>query len=136
MGTRHILSFACLSVLALTADAGAGQPMTAEEFEAYTTGRTLTYSAMGVDFGIEEYLENRRVRWSFLDGECEEGVWYPAGEMICFVYETFPDPQCWTFYDEPGGLRALFMNDPEETELYETRASDGPLMCLGPEVGV
>ena len=135
MGDGHTLWIAALCALGSSA-AVAGGPMTAAEFEAYTTGRTLTYSALGQDFGIEEYLENRRVRWSFLDGDCEDGIWYPAGEMICFVYETFPDPQFWTFYDEGGGLRALFMNDPEATELYETRMSDEPLLCLGPEVGV
>ena len=110
--------------------------MSAPEFEAYTTGKTLTYGANGYAHGIEEYLEGRRVRWSFLDGECQDGEWYPVGEMICFVYDGIGIPQCWTFYDRPGGLLARFENDPEATELFETRQSPEPMLCLGPKIGV
>ena len=38
-------------------------PMTAAEFDAYATGKTLTYSQYGEIYGTEEYLPNRRVRW-------------------------------------------------------------------------
>lgn len=123
-----------LSLAALPADAEA--PMSAAEFEAYVTGKTLTYAADGRAYGVEEYLAGRRVRWSFLDGECQDGEWYPAGDMICFVYENIGLPQCWTFYRDGAGLRARFMNDPSITELYETRQSDEPMQCLGPKVGV
>ena len=110
--------------------------MSAAEFEAFTTGRTLSYAQDGVTSGLEEYREGRRVRWSFLDDECQDGQWYPFEDMICFVYEGIGDPQCWTFYREPGGLRAVFRNDPGNTTLYQTHASDEPLVCLGPKVGV
>ena len=116
--------------------ATAESPLDALAFEAYTTGKTLTYSIDGQPYGIEEYLDGRRVRWAYLDGDCQEGEWYPLGDMICFVYESFDAPQCWTFYREPSGLRALFMNDPDQTELYETRQSPDPMMCLGPKIGV
>lgn len=110
--------------------------MTAGEFEAHTTGKTLTYAADGFDYGIEEYFGGRRVRWSFLDGECQEGEWYPAGDMICFVYDEIGEPQCWTFYNRSGRLMARYENDPESTELVETRKSPDPLICLGPNPGV
>ena len=119
--------------------AGAGsadEPLSVPEFEAYTTGKTLYYGANGNYYGVEEYLEGRRVRWSFLDGECQEGEWYPAGEMICFVYEEIGLPQCWTFYDRSGRLLARFENNPASTELFETRQSRDPLACLGPKTGV
>ena len=119
--------------LAVPADADA--PMSAAEFEAYTTGKTLTYSAGGYVYGIEEYLKNRRVRWAFLDDECQEGSWYPAGDMICFEYDGYPGAQCWTFFERPGGLMARYENNPEELELIETRAAREPLICLGPKVG-
>jgi hypothetical protein len=126
-----------LAALLLAAlPASAETPMSAAEFEAYVTGRTLTYSVDGIPFGIEEYRKNRRVLWSFLDGVCEEGEWYPAGEMICFVYDSYPEHQCWTFYRRDGGLFARFENDPGATELYETRQSHEPIQCLGPKVGV
>ncbi|MEO0653677.1 MAG: hypothetical protein AAFY77_02285 [Pseudomonadota bacterium] len=130
----------CLAVLALStlpAAAASGDiPMSAAEFEAYTTGKTLTFAADGQVYGIEEYLEGRRVRWAFLEDQCQDGVWYPQGQMICFVYEHIPDPQCWTFYRGDAGLIAQFENEGGSTTLFETRQSAEPLVCLGPEVGV
>jgi hypothetical protein len=116
--------------------AAAEAPMTAAEFDAYVTGHTLTYSSQGIPFGVEEYREGRRVLWSFLDGVCEEGDWYPSDDMICFVYDSYPEHQCWTFYLREDGLFARFENDPNATELYETRRSREPMQCLGPKVGV
>ncbi len=110
--------------------------MTAAEFEAYVTGKTLYFGESGRDYGIEEYLENRRVRWSFLDGNCKDGFWYEEGGLICFVYEDRPDPQCWTFIKDTNGLRAIFDGDPQQTTLYEARQNDEPMLCYGPEVGV
>ena len=111
-------------------------PLTAAEFEARVTGKTLTYSSGGEAYGVEEYFEGRRVRWSFLDGECQDGRWYVSGEQICFIYEDIPDPQCWQFYSTGGRLIARFENDPVQTELYETSRSSDPLVCLGPKIGV
>jgi hypothetical protein len=109
--------------------------MSAEDFEAYVTGQTLTFAEEGQVYGIEEYLPNRRVRWAFLDGECQEGVWYPEGDAICFVYEDRPnEPQCWVFREDGGRLGATFRGDGRE--LYEAARTDEPLVCLGPEVGV
>ncbi|QYX58474.1 hypothetical protein K1T73_02125 [Roseovarius sp. SCSIO 43702] len=116
--------------------AAAGPYMSAEEFDAYTRGKTFYYGSNGAPYGAEEYLDNRRVRWSFLDGECQEGEWYQEGEMICFTYETHPDPQCWSFERGSRGLIARFENDPALTELYEVEQSDEPLYCKGPDVGV
>lgn len=111
--------------------------MSAAEFEAYTTGKTLYYGSNGRAYGVEEYMENRRVRWSFLDGRCREGEWYEdARGMICFVYEDTPAPQCWSFRRSAGGLVARFEDDPEGTELYEATQDREPMMCLGPEIGV
>ncbi|WP_233487469.1 hypothetical protein [Thalassovita gelatinovora] len=114
----------------------AEQAMSGAEFDAYTRGKTFYYADDMAPYGGEEYLENRRVRWSFLDGECKDGTWYESGEMICFVYEDGPDPQCWTFFQSPEGLVARFENDPDQTVLYEVNKSDEPMLCLGPDVGV
>ena len=111
-------------------------PVSPEAFEAYVAGKTLSYSSGIGPYGAEEYLENRRVRWSYLDGECQEGSWYSNGDQICFVYEAIDGPQCWQFYFRSGRLMARFENNPMATELYETRQMDEPLMCLGPKVGV
>lgn len=123
-----------LSIVA--APALAQSPMTAEEFEAYTKGKTLYFAADGMRYGVEEYLSDRRVRWSFLDGECKDGYWYQQGSQICFEYEDNPIPQCWTFYKLDGRLGAVFeAEDGPETELYEVEG-DGKMECLGPKVGV
>lgn len=128
---RFVLPVLALFPLAARAES----PLTPEEFEARVTGRTLTYSADGMAYGAEEYLEGRRVRWSYLDGECQDGHWYVSGQQICFIYEGISGPQCWQFYSRDGQIMARFENDPVQTELYETSKTDEALFCLGPKVG-
>ena len=123
-------------LVALALPVQAAEPMSGAEFEAYTTGKTLYFGQAGQPYGVEEYFDNRRVRWSFLDGECKDGVWYEEQDQICFVYDDNPTPQCWSFFEQPGGLVAQFENDPNSTTLYEAGEADEPMMCLGPEVGV
>lgn len=130
---RGLLFFLCLAPASAMA---ADQPITPEEFEALVTGKTFSYANSGGAYGAEDYLENRRVRWSFLDGECTEGEWYASGDQICFVYEDIPNAQCWHFYLRGGRLTARFQNEPDATELYETSRQDEPLYCKGPDVGV
>lgn len=131
--TRVLLASLLLSLpSALTAQS----PMSAEEFDAYTQGQTFYYAENGTAYGGEEYLRNRRVRWSFLGDECKDGYWYPHDGLICFVYEDFNGPQCWSFTATGDGLRATFHGEGATTELYEVRKTDEPLLCLGPEVGV
>ena len=119
---------------------GLGAPaqaqMNAAEFDAYTRGHTFYYGAGGEPYGGEEYLENRRVRWSFLDGKCQDGQWYEEDGMICFIYENRPEPQCWSFEQSADGLVARFGGPRAMAELYEVEKSDEPLLCLGPEIGV
>jgi len=128
-----------LSVLALLAIATlalAQNRIGAAEFEAYVQGKTLYYGEDGQAYGVEEYLDNRRVRWSFLDGRCVDGEWYEDDGDICFVYEDNPLPQCWAFFLEGGRLSAQFVNTPEAQTLYEVNQGDEPMLCLGPEIGV
>ena len=115
-----------------TADA----PLSADAFDRYTRGKTLYFSADGSRYGAEEYFDQRRVRWTFLDGQCKEGSWYASGKDICFVYEDNPEPQCWQFFLEPDGLSASFSGDSSDTTLYEITGADEEMLCLGPEIGV
>jgi hypothetical protein len=126
----------CLALCLLVQPVAAAEPMSAAEFEAYTTGRTLFYGQGGQAYGAEEYLDDRRVIWSFLDGECKDGRWYPDGREICFVYDDSPEPQCWQFFRETGGLIAEFMGNPAMSELYEAQDMDEEMVCLGPRIGV
>lgn len=131
---KHIfaLALSCLTAL----PALAAEPMSASEFERYVTGKTLYFGLNGEAYGVEKYLPDRQVTWSFLDGKCKEGFWYEESSQICFVYEDNPDPQCWSFFKEGSGLRAVFENDPASTVLYEALQDDKPMLCHGPDVGV
>ena len=123
--------------LAMLAGAGFAEvPMSAQAFDDYTRGKTLFYGQNGQAYGAEEYLDNRRVRWSFLDGECKEGAWYEEAGQICFVYEDNPDPQCWTFRMTPGGLSARFEDLPDATQLYEAHHIADEILCLAGRIGV
>ena len=130
---KHIL---CLLALLLALPAAAQDIMSAEEFDAYTRGKTLYYSQNGQAYGAEIYYDNRRVKWSFLDGECKDGTWFEEAGLICFVYDDNPVPQCWSFVPGSSGLIARFENDPETSELYEAQDIGEDLICLGPKVGV
>lgn len=123
-------------ILLAVLGAPAHAQMSAEEFDAYTRGHTFYYGAGGEAYGGEEYLDNRRVRWSFLDGECQDGYWYEEDDLICFIYENRPDPQCWSFERTGSGLIARFSGETAMSELYEVEKSSEPLMCLGPKIGV
>lgn len=111
-------------------------PMTAAEFEAFVTGRTLSYGRAGeAPYGTEEYLPGRQVRWAFTGEECRDGFWYDDGPLICFVYEDNPEPQCWRFFEGPGGLRADFAGR-DGAPVYQVQESEEPLFCPGPQIGV
>ncbi len=127
---------ACLFTLLLALPATAQDILSAAEFDAYTKGKTLFYGQNGQSYGAEIYYDNRRVKWSFLDGECKDGTWYEDAGLICFVYDDNPDPQCWSFVRGTTGLIARFENDPDTTELYEAQEIGEELVCLGPKVGV
>lgn len=128
---RTALCLALLPQLALAAET----PLSGAEFEAYTTGKTLTFASQGQVYGAEQYLPGRRVKWAFTEDICREGIWYEDAGQICFVYDYDPIPQCWVFWQD-GGLRARFVSTDSGTELHEVSQSSGPLPCAGPEVGV
>src|SRR3989338_234134 len=127
---------ALILLLATPAALAAETPMTGAEFEAYATGKILTYAENGAVWGTEQYKPNRRVVWAFTASECRDGYWYEKGDQICFVYEDPNDPQCWWFYRREGGIAARFVGDPDGITLSEVAQSDGPMPCAGPDVGV
>lgn len=131
---KHLLAtFLCLF---LASPLAAQTPMDADAFDAYSRGKTLYYGIGDTLYGAEEYLPNRRVRWSVPNGQCQEGEWYQDGQLICFIYGEKTDPQCWSFYQHEDGLVAQLNNDPDQTTLFEIEPSSKPLVCLGPEIGV
>lgn len=127
-----------LALLALPfAAAAADKPMTAQEFDSYSLGKTLYYAVGGKPYGAETYLPDHKVVWAFLGQDCKKGSWYEQAGLICFVYEGDEGgPQCWSFYKGADGLKAHFAGDPASEDLIEVRQSPEPLACPGPRVGV
>lgn len=123
---------ACASVL----PALASEPLSPEAFDAFTQGRTLTYFSFGEPYGAERYMPGRRVLWTFLDGECQYGEWYPQGPYICFDYGTDHGPQCWQFFLEGDQLRAVFEDGSADTSPYVADDMTEEMLCYGPDVGV
>ncbi len=119
------------ALILLACPAIADTPMNASEFEAFSKGRTLTFGIDGENYGVERYLPGRRVIWSFLDGQCEQGYWYEENTSICFVYDFEPEPQCWQMFETATGIRTIFMNDPQTTATYQISEDQEPLICNG-----
>ncbi len=119
-----------LLLAVLAAPAIAENPMSGNAFDAYATGRTLTFGLPdGTRFGVEQYLPDRRVIWSPRDGTCTDGTWYEDGTNICFLYENDPVPKCWDVFRTPDGIRAEFAGDPGGTVLFEAVENPEPLIC-------
>ncbi len=119
-----------LLLLCLASPAVAQDTMSAEEFDAHVTGRTITYrSAANPEYGVERYLTGRRVMWSRFDGICQYGVWYESKGNICFRYDHDPEPKCWAVFHEPGGMRSVFVNRPGGTEIWEYPDRNDALIC-------
>ncbi|MGR3616837.1 MAG: hypothetical protein ACU0BB_12430 [Paracoccaceae bacterium] len=125
-----------LVCLPIATSAYSQDSLSAEAFDRYTRGKTLFYGEGGHLYGVERYLPNRRVVWSFLDGRCQDGSWFPEGDQICFVYDDVPTPQCWRFQLGTDGLSAQFEKADGITQLFEAGEVDEEMICHGPDVGV
>ncbi len=138
-GHRHTATLRVITgaLLSLMVSAAAAQTaMTAAEFEAYVTGRTLSFALDGQVYGTEAFHEGRRTTWAFRGEACRDGRWFPRDERICFVYDDAPGvAHCWQFWREGGGLAAQFMGDGPQTRLYEVQRGAASLACPGPQVG-
>ncbi|MBA3909413.1 MAG: hypothetical protein C0524_05880 [Rhodobacter sp.] len=121
----------CLAASAAQAEA----PLSAEAFDALTQGRTMTWAEFGQVYGVEQYLPDRRVRWTVLGGDCRTGHWYADGPAICFLYEDRLDPVCWEVTEGPSGLLARLTSNPKEVDPVVIEETTDRLACFGPEVG-
>jgi hypothetical protein len=135
-GLALALALPALCLAATLPATAAEQPLSAEQFDALSVGRTFFYNSGGTAYGAEQYLPGRRVIWAFTGDDCRKGTWYPEGQYICFVYEDAADPQCWTFFRGAGGLTAQFRDDPVGEPLIAVEESPEPMACMGPNIGV
>lgn len=131
---------------ALTVTLGLAAPLAAEpllsegEFRTHTEGRTFYTALDGEIYGIERYLEGRRVIWSRLDAvdeaSCVYGRWYQEQTMICYEYQDQDGRHCFEHWLEDGVLAARSMRpDGTQREGYRDLETTDPLPCLGPSVG-
>jgi hypothetical protein len=135
MQPRHRVLI-CLALLHMPQAALAQDALDAAAFEARTLGRTITYSYQGNAYGSEQYLPGNRVLWAFTGSACKAGRWFQKDAQICFLYDTLPEPQCWTFHDDGGKLIARFQGDSIAAPLVSLQESPAPLTCGGPDLGV
>lgn len=131
-----------LALLLATGPAFAEDPLSAEDFDALTRGRSMTWAEFGTVYGVEQYLPDRRVRWAVVGDDCKTGHWYEDGPAICFKYEDDTEPDCWIITRTGDGFSARYTLNPPDT-LNESVADPvtvaetlDPPACLGPEVGV
>jgi hypothetical protein len=116
--------------------ANAEGAMSPEEFDTWSTGKTLAYSVDGVIYGSEAYFPDRKVRDADTGGPCLDGSWYADGDAVCFVYPARDGTHCWRYWREGEAVFAKSVAaDPPDTPQRVTVA-DAPLACPGPDVGV
>lgn len=124
------------ALLLAAAPAFAQDPLDADQFDALTLGRTMSWSEFGSVYGVEEYFPDRRVRWEAVGKDCKLGHWYGDGDAICFRYEDDPEPDCWIITPAGKGFLARTLQSAPETAPVVVEDRPGPLSCPGPEVGV
>ncbi|WP_309664768.1 hypothetical protein [Tabrizicola sp.] len=129
---------ALLAALILAPCSGAAETaMTAEEFDAFSVGKTLEYTIDGQDYGSESHLPGRRVIDADTGGPCHPGRWEPRGEDICFVYDADPTTlHCWRYWRDGEGLLARAVGSAPQDPPARVTVAAQPLVCPGPEVGV
>ncbi len=110
-----------------------GPTLTGSEFDAYVTGKTLSYGQYGQVWGTEQYMPGQQVLWAFEGAPCEYGQWYEDHGAICFIYEGNPNTSCWYFYKGSQGLVAQFLG--ASSQISEVANSPEPMNCPGPQVG-
>ncbi len=125
---------AALCLACLPAAAGAETVMSSAEFESWSTGKTLEYYIDGSLWGSEMHLDNRATIDADAGGACRSGHWYPAGDDICFVYDSSPGPYCWRFLRDGDQVIAEYVVD-ALSESISVTLSDAPIPC-DPGVGV
>lgn len=135
MSVSDRMAIALAAAVLCTAPALAETPMTAEEFDAFSLGKTLDYSIDGQLYGSEMHLPGHRTRDADVGKACHDGTWFAEGDQICFMYGADPKHYCWRFWRQGDGLLAQPSGSPDATPSDVTIATTS-LTCPGPEVGV
>jgi hypothetical protein len=123
--------------LLLAAQAASAQtPMSPDDFDAWSVGKTLDYAVDGQVYGSETYFPGRRVLDADTGGPCLEGTWYADGNAVCFVYPARDGTHCWLYWREGDAVFAKPLTAAPEDPAQEVIEAASPLSCPGPDVGV
>ena len=125
-----------LALCLLAGTAQAESLMTVEEFEAWSTGKTLDYAVDGQVYGSESYFPGRKTLDADTGGPCRAGSWFPKDDRICFVYEGASTEHCWRFWRDGDRVLADFLGQDPDAPISEVTEAATPLACPGPDVGV
>lgn len=130
------MRMAAVLLFATAQTATAQTPMSPEEFDAWSLGKTLDYSVDGQVYGSEAYFPGRRVRDADTGGPCLDGSWYADGAAVCFVYPARDGTHCWLYWRDGAAVLAKPLNAAPEDPAQEVTPAAQPLACPGPDVGV
>lgn len=125
-----------LLLLSLASPALAQTPMSPAEFEAWSTGKTLSYSIGGDILGSEAYFPGRTVRDADTGGPCIDGTWHAQGDAVCFVYPARDGVHCWTYWRDGAAVFAKPLAAAPEDPPQRVTEAASPLTCPAPGVGV
>lgn len=121
-----------LALMLAATGAYAQEKITPQEFLGRADGNTLTFTHQksGNIVGVEQFLSRKLSVWAQSDGRCSYGHIEIKGELMCFLYEDFPDPNnCWLPFDNAGQLMVLSTDNFQIQTI--TGISQDPVICEG-----
>lgn len=123
--------------LCLAAEAASAEtPMSPDEFDAWSVGKTLDYAVDGQVYGSEAYFPDHRVRDADTGGPCLDGSWHADGDAVCFVYPARDGTHCWLYWRDGDAVFAKPVTAAPEVPAQMVTEATSPLSCPGPDVGV
>jgi len=119
-------SLYALIFIAAPAFAEDAKILSPDAFLERVEGKTVHYSVDGQHYGTERFYGKGRATWQFPAANCEDGLYWPAGEDICFRYGTV---SCWSV-SETEGAQMTATSETGFTVQIE-RIDNAPLRCDG-----
>lgn len=123
-------AFTALGLAICASPLAAQEQITPDAFLDLATGRTLTFTEQtsGSVVGIEQFLRRDLSVWAQANGQCSYGRIEVRGPLICFIYESFPNPNnCWMPFQENGTI--LVMSAESRQVQRVSDVSDASVQC-------
>jgi len=120
-------SFLALAFLAIPAAAAEETPLLSPEaFLERVEGKTVHYTVDGQHYGTERFYGKGRATWQFPSANCEDGLYWPAKENLCFRYGTV---SCWSVVEDAENIMTATSQDGFSVVI--DRIDNAPLQCDG-----